>query len=57
MTTDLERLAEAKKRAIKDFYDGTSPTSAHWFVCILCGWVWRDGERESHDHDCPLEEA
>lgn len=52
-----ERLAEARKRMIRDFYTGTAPESPRWWSCQVCGWNWRDGSAELHDQGCPLAPA
>ena len=49
-----ERLLAVRRRAISEFWDGTSPTSGHWWVCLLCTWKWRAGDKEIHQPECPL---
>lgn len=56
MTTDAERLAEVRRRVIRDFHDGANEPAARWWACGVCSWIWPDGAEENHEPSCPLRE-
>ena len=53
--TDAERLAEVRRRVIRDFWNGTGSDALHWRACGLCDWIWPEGEAETHEPGCPME--
>lgn len=50
------RLAEVRRRAISDFYTGTSLDACHQAFCMICEWGWPYDEKEGHEPTCPLRE-
>ena len=48
-------VGELRKRLIRDHYtDTTGSNDSRWWGCRVCEWVWRHGDKENHDVDCPM---